>query len=632
MRKKKLLSVLLAVSMLTSLLPGAAAAATRGAQGAPVSMLLGDGADVTVESIEIKTPPTKTSYHVGNYVSLAGMVIEATLSDGTKQTVTSGFTCDYSETPLDKVNNAFPVTVTYEGKTATFNVTVEPAVTGITIKTSPAKLNYLRGQSLVTTGMVLTVAMANSTTKDVSSGYTCSPTELSTNGTQAITVTYSGKTATFNVTVTEPAVNSISIRTLPTTRSYIKGQSLDPTGMVLSVSLSSGKTETVTEGYTCSPTKLSSTGTQVVTVTYKGKTTTFTVSVVEPSVSGLVLKTKPTTLDFYRGDTLVTTGMVLTAIMTDGTTKDISSGYTCSPTELTSNGKKTITVTYGGHSVTYTVNVTEPVVSSIAVKTKPTVVNYYQGDYLQSAGLTLTATLANKSTRVITSGFICTPTHLKAGGTQTITVTYGGQSTTFTVNVTPKKANAAFVDILANQWFYSYVDELTKRGILSGIDNHDGTYSFRPYSNVTRAEFVAMLARASGLDGGYHYSRFTDVPYSNWACSYITWASVNGIVTGSGGLFRPNDYITRQEMAVMLTRYSVYLGKPMGMDVLPVKFTDDAYIADWARNSVFAMQKAGIITGSLNANGSYSFRPLAAANRAEAAKVIAAYLIKQKNM
>ena len=78
----------------------------------------------------------------------------------------------------------------------------------------------------------------------------------------------------------------------------------------------------------------------------------------------------------------------------------------------------------------------------------------------------------------------------------------------------------------------------------------------------------------------------------------------------------------------MLTRYSVYLDKSMKMDVLPVTFTDDADISDWAKNSVLAMQKAGIIAGSKNASGSYSFRPWAEASRAEAAKVVSAYLAK----
>ena len=424
-------------------------------------------------------------------------------------------------------------------------------------------------------------------------------------------------------------MTGIKITTAPTVTGYVKGTSLVTTGMVLTASLANGKTQTVTEGYTCSPTALSTVGTQTVTVTYKGKTATYAVSVVDTSVASLTVTQKPTKLIYYRGTSLVTTGMSLTAVMTDGTTKTVTSGFTCSPTTLTVSGTRTITVTYGNASAYFTVTVNEPVISAIAVKTKPTKVKYDQGEYLDTTGMVLSATLADKSVLEVTSGYSCTPTFLKAAGTQNITVSYVGQTASFSVSVTQIMANAAFVDVMANQWFYNYINDLTKRGLLSGTNNYDGTYSFRPYSNITRAEFVAMLARASGCDlSGYYYSRFADVPYGNWACPYVTWASSCGIVTGANGCFRPGDNITRQEMAVMLTRYSVYLGKSMKMDVLPVTFTDDADISDWAKNSVLAMQKAGIIAGSKNASGSYSFRPWAEASRAEAAKVVSAYLAK----
>ena len=57
--------------------------------------------------------------------------------------------------------------------------------------------------------------------------------------------------------------------------------------------------------------------------------------------------TAPTVTGYVKGTSLVTTGMSLTAVMTDGTTKTVTSGFTCSPTTLTVNGTRTITVTYG---------------------------------------------------------------------------------------------------------------------------------------------------------------------------------------------------------------------------------------------------------------------------------------------
>ena len=588
---------------------------------------------LTVDHISVRTPAKKVSYIAGETVDTTGLVLNATMTDGTVKVVTSDFNWS-PRNPTTLTKDITAVTVTYEGKTTSYPIAVaDVTVSSIKVTTPAATLKYFTGDTFDPTGLVLTATMNNGTTSTVdgrtSPDVSYSPSTLDKAGTQTITASYMGKTATFTVNVTDPAVTGIKITTAPTVTGYVKGTSLVTTGMVLTASLANGKTQTVTEGYTCSPTKLSTVGTQTVTVTYKGKTATYAVSVVDTSVASLTVTQKPTKLIYYRGTSLVTTGMSLTAVMTDGTTKTVTSGFTCSPTTLTVSGTRTITVTYGNASAYFTVTVNEPVISAIAVKTKPTKVKYDQGEYLDTTGMVLSATLADKSVLEVTSGYSCTPTFLKAAGTQNITVSYVGQTASFSVSVTQIMANAAFVDVMANQWFYNYINDLTKRGLLSGTNNYDGTYSFRPYSNITRAEFVAMLARASGCDlSGYYYSRFADVPYGNWACPYVTWASSCGIVTGANGCFRPGDNITRQEMAVMLTRYSVYLGKSMKMDVLPVTFTDDAYIADWAKNSVLAMQKAGIIAGSKNASGSYSFRPGAEASRAEAAKVVSAYLAK----
>ena len=584
---------------------------------------------LTVNKIDIRSYPTKRSYIVGESFNPAGLTLNAYYTDNvTVKPVTSGFTC--SPTTLDTAGTQ-AVTVTYEGITTSFDVSVAAvAVSSLKVATKPVRAQYYTGDTLDTTGLTLTATMNNKTTQTVSSGFVCTPSLLDKPGTQTVTAEYGGQKTTFTVTVTEPPVTGITITTKPTTTGFVKGTKLVTTGMVLTAALANGKTQTVTSGYTCSPTTLSTVGTQTVTVTYKNKTATYAVSVVDSTVSTLTLTTKPTKLSYYRDESLAPAGMVLTAAMTDGTTKKVTNGYTVSPTIFTSTGTQTVTITYGNKSVSFTVTVTAPVIDSIAVKTKPTLVKYSQGDTLQTAGLVLTATTANK-TKIdnITTGYTCSPTYLKAGGTQTITVTYSGKTTNFTVTVKEKTANAAFVDVVKGQWFYDYVNDLTTRGLVSGTDNNDGTFSFRPNSSVSRAEFVAMLGRASGLElSGYRYSCFSDVPISNWACSYVTWAYVNGIVTGSGGYFRPADNVTRQEMATILTRYNNYMKKEMSMETVPVTFTDETQIADWAINSVIMMQKAGIIQGGLNKTGGYSFRPLANATRAEAAKVVAAFLSK----
>ena len=79
--------------------------------------------------------------------------------------------------------------------------TVQTAEPTLEVKTSPTKTAYRKGETLDTTGLVLTYTDANGTVTDVTEGFTCTPTLLTTVGTQTITVEYGGLTATFDVTV-----------------------------------------------------------------------------------------------------------------------------------------------------------------------------------------------------------------------------------------------------------------------------------------------------------------------------------------------------------------------------------------------------------------------------------------------
>ena len=90
----------------------------------------------------------------------------------------------------------------------------------------------------------------------------------------------------------------------------------------------------------------------------------------------------------------------------------------------------------------YTLNITEDAsmskVSRIEVVAGPDRTDYTEGDTLDTTGLKISVTTP-KSTELITEGFACDPMLLQKEGTQVINVSYGGKTTTFTVNV--KAAN-----------------------------------------------------------------------------------------------------------------------------------------------------------------------------------------------
>ena len=199
----------------------------------------------------------------------------------------------------------------------------------------------------------------------------------------------------------------------------------------------------------------------------------------------------------------------------------------------------------------------------------------------------------------------------------TDTLKTGSDSTTTTPPTTP--AYSRFVDVPSSRWSATYINKLASLGIINGTG---GGY-FEPTLQVTREEFVKMLAGVAGANvTGYTSSRFPDVPMSRWSASYIAWAADRGITTGTdGGRFAPTMKITREEMATMIYRYVQIAGKTLPAKNAPVTFADADQISSWAQTAVSVMQQAGIIDGNVT-NGRYTFDPQVPASREECAKML----------
>ncbi|MBQ2747538.1 MAG: S-layer homology domain-containing protein, partial [Firmicutes bacterium] len=166
-------------------------------------------------------------------------------------------------------------------------------------------------------------------------------------------------------------------------------------------------------------------------------------------------------------------------------------------------------------------------------------------------------------------------------------------------------------------WAKDYIGTLAGMNILNGI----GDNMFNPEGSLTRAQFIAMLAKmTSGVDVTLSESAgFTDVPDYEWYYGYVNWGYENGIVNGMGdGTFAPNDSITREQMAVMLCNYSRSIGFMLPQIKEGVTFTDYNMISPWALDYVLTSAGAGIINGFDTGD----FQPQGVATRAQAASVI----------
>jgi len=182
----------------------------------------------------------------------------------------------------------------------------------------------------------------------------------------------------------------------------------------------------------------------------------------------------------------------------------------------------------------------------------------------------------------------------------------------FAENVLP------FADVKKKAWYYPYVAEVYSAGIMEGKSSG----RFEPDSNVTRAEFVTVMARLSGENYkgfGKQFTGYTDVKSSAWYADAMAWGVKTGLVKGTGNArLEPNKSISRAEIATFIMRLAEYLDVTLPSDVLAEKnFTDvkkDKYYTD----AVELMRKSCIVNG----DGNGRFKPASKAKRSEVAAII----------
>ena len=174
-----------------------------------------------------------------------------------------------------------------------------------------------------------------------------------------------------------------------------------------------------------------------------------------------------------------------------------------------------------------------------------------------------------------------------------------------------------FTDVPADRWSYPYIKQLYDAGVVSGTS----ATTFEPTANVTRAQFVTMIAGLAGADvSGYASGPFDDVQAGSWYAPYVNWAAASGIVSGtSATTFDPNATISRQDMAVMLYNYAQQAGVQLKQTTV-TPFTDEGSIAAYALPAVQVLHSAGVISGMPDG----SFQPQATTTREQACVVLCA--------
>lgn len=181
------------------------------------------------------------------------------------------------------------------------------------------------------------------------------------------------------------------------------------------------------------------------------------------------------------------------------------------------------------------------------------------------------------------------------------------------------RGSANYTDI-GKHWAGTTIQALARKFIVEGRT----TTKFEPEQSMTRGEFATYISKGLGLSGNKSAaSKFKDVNTGATMAAYIGAVSEAGIVMGNtDGTFKPDSLITRQEMAVMMTRAAataeVTVSLPSSASSYLEKYNDHSKISSWAKNDVAKAVYTGVISGQTTT----TLSPLTHATRAEAVVMI----------
>ena len=460
-----------------------------------------------VNKIEMSTNPTNTTYNVGDTsYKLAGGTIKVTRKAGNTEIVAltdNGVTLINLST-LTTSQGTKEVTVTYEEKTTTFNITVQNGVRSINI-TTPTKTTYDHGDTLDVTGGKIEVTYVDGTTQDKELDVSMitesdgSPVNMapSTYGdtnkeSKTLLIKYQEDGIQQQENYTIDIINDVKqIAIQGTAQSqYNINDQLQP-GLSILVTRASGVPEAITVTNSMLTNFSTATeGTRTATITYTEngitKTTTF-VYTVKDTVTSISVKNGPTNATKY-GEDIDLTGVTIDVVKGSGTTtipvtKDMIKAGTYDPDKT---GNQVIKIVYEGQETTLTINVKDYVTGitinpvSVTGKYNDTLSSLIQANNIQ---YTVTYAKAGAQTPEVLAESMVSGYSAISTQDQNLTVTYtdtdadsytNGQNFTTNLKVTLSKEVSSITITAPSKTTYEHGETIATDGIITVVFT-DGT-------------------------------------------------------------------------------------------------------------------------------------------------------------
>ena len=446
--------------------------------------------EVEVASISLDATSVTKECFVGDNYYPTGLQVTAIYNNGETRLVNlADVTVDTLDT---ETAGTKMLTVTYAGKTATLPIVVKAVeLETITVDSTNMKTEYFVGETIDTTGLVVKAVYNNgSETALAFADVDFGTVDMTTAGTKNMVVTYQQKTATVEINVV--AIELVEIEAISSAMKtvYNIGETFDTTGLVVNKVFNNGTREQIAlsdANLVISPVDTTTAGEKVVTITYQGKTTTIEITVSEDSFANIEVDSTNMKTEYYAGDTLDTTGLVVKAVYESGNKVAVALNLVSfSNVDLTTVGEKILTVTYNGKTQDITITVVAVVMTDLTVDYKNMKVEYYQGDTLDTTGLVITATYNNGKTATIAHADATFDNYdMTIVGTQYLMVVYGDKVKTIEITVLALVLESISVNAQSMKTQYFVGDEVDTTGLVVKAHYNSGKVVTLSLSEVT---------------------------------------------------------------------------------------------------------------------------------------------------
>ena len=330
--------------------------------------------------------------------------------------------------------------------------------------------------------------------------------DTSTVGEKTLTLTYNDFEFTLTITVSNPAVSSMTVVEDSYNETVVKNCVLDLRDIQFSVVYEDDDTETVNyTKLTLNAIDTSVLGEQTLQVTYKGFTVELTITVIDIAVESSAIKTGTYATSCYTGDDYDITDIILVLTYNNGVVEEIAyADLTVTPFSTETAGEKTLTVTYGEITKTATVNVIQLVVNSSVVKTGTYATSCYTGDDYDFTGIILVLTYNNGVVEEIAyADLTVTPFSTETAGEKNLTVTYGTIEATASVNVIQLVVNSSVIKTGTYATSCYTGDDYDITGIVLVLTYNNAVVQEIAYADLTVTPFSTETAGEKTLTVTY---------------------------------------------------------------------------------------------------------------------------------